>query len=278
MPRIRSIHPGQWSDEAFVSCSAFARLLALGLRNEADDQGVFEWKPLTIKMRLFPADDVNVPSLLAELETSNQVRKFEADGKVFGAVRNFRRWQRPEKPNAVHPLPSEMREFVGLGAVPPAKTASLSPTDRQPIDDQSPKVVSEEGGRRKEGGDKMEENSSSLGASAARARPPSVDQGEPDAAAAVIAAFDEAVATAFGPHRRRPWPTATDRHVALAWLDAGASPQWIAAFLRERLNRMAADAKPPPKSLSYFRDAVAEALVAAAPPPRREPTRSEIAG
>ena len=31
MARIRSLHPGQWTDEAFVQCSAFARLLALGL-------------------------------------------------------------------------------------------------------------------------------------------------------------------------------------------------------------------------------------------------------
>ena len=67
MPRIRSVHPGQWTDENFVSCRPTARLLALGLRNEADDQGIFEWKPLTLKMRLFAAD-INQPPRPETLE------------------------------------------------------------------------------------------------------------------------------------------------------------------------------------------------------------------
>ncbi len=53
MARIRSIHPGQATDEDFVQCSPFARLLAIFVRNEADDHGVFKWKPVTLKMRIF---------------------------------------------------------------------------------------------------------------------------------------------------------------------------------------------------------------------------------
>ena len=113
MPRIRSIHPGQWTDEAFVECSPLARLLALGIRNEADDQGVFEWKPLTLRMRLFPADDVDVPALLDELISSGQVEPYEVDGKKFGLIRNFTKWQKPLSPQIVHPLPP------GSGLLPP---------------------------------------------------------------------------------------------------------------------------------------------------------------
>lgn len=69
MARIRSIHPGQWSDEDFVCLSFPARLLALALRNLADDHGIFEWKPRTIKMQLFPADNIDMEPLLSELVT-----------------------------------------------------------------------------------------------------------------------------------------------------------------------------------------------------------------
>jgi hypothetical protein len=114
MSRIRSIHPGQWTDEQFVLCSMAARLLALGLRNEADDQGVFEWKPLTLKMRLFPADDVKIGELLDELIEQNLICRFDVDGKAFGAIRNFCKYQRPKSPSDVHPLPDEYRIYVAL--------------------------------------------------------------------------------------------------------------------------------------------------------------------
>lgn len=115
MARIRSVHPGQWTDEDFVALSPMARLLTLAIRNECDDQGVFEWKPLTIKMRLLPADNLDVADLLRELEENNHVKKFETGGKTYGAVRNFRRFQSPKKPNAIHPLPAEIGSYVGMG-------------------------------------------------------------------------------------------------------------------------------------------------------------------
>jgi len=52
LARIRSIHDGFFTDENLVSVSVFARLLFLGLGVQADDKGVFEWKPITLKMRM----------------------------------------------------------------------------------------------------------------------------------------------------------------------------------------------------------------------------------
>lgn len=106
MARIRSTHPGQWTDEDFVQCSPFARLLALALRNEADDNGAFEWKPVTIKMRLLPVDNVNVEELLAELIEHNQVTKYEIYGRHYGLIRNFKKYQKPKEPKYVHPTPT----------------------------------------------------------------------------------------------------------------------------------------------------------------------------
>lgn len=116
MARIRSIHPGLWTDEAFVSVSTMARLLHIGIWNECDDIGCFEWKPLTLRMRLFPADNADVPALLAELIAANMIMRYSVNGKDFGAVRNFCKYQRPKAPKSVHPNTPEVLIFVGSSA------------------------------------------------------------------------------------------------------------------------------------------------------------------
>lgn len=45
------------------------------LWTHCDDQGVFDWKPVTLKARIFPADNVDVAAVLAELEAANIVRQ-----------------------------------------------------------------------------------------------------------------------------------------------------------------------------------------------------------
>jgi hypothetical protein len=95
---------------------AAARILP-GLWCECDDQGIFEWKPLTLKARLLPAHNDDMAAILAELVELNFVVKFDQAGKSYGAVRNFRRYQRPKKPNSTHLLPDQYRTYVGLEAV-----------------------------------------------------------------------------------------------------------------------------------------------------------------
>jgi hypothetical protein len=113
MARIRSVHPALFTDEAWVSCSLAARLLIIGLWTDADDQGVFEWRSLQIKMRIYPADMVDVSVLLDELAAAGIIKAFEVEGKRYGAVKNFRKAQRPKKPNAIHPLPAALIDYVG---------------------------------------------------------------------------------------------------------------------------------------------------------------------
>jgi hypothetical protein len=114
MARIRSIHPSFFTDEAVVSCSPLGRILYIGLWTDADDQGLFEWKPLQIRMRLLPGDDADVAVLLSELAGAGLIAPLESGGKKLGAIRYFRRFQRPKKPNAVFLLPPEWRTYVGL--------------------------------------------------------------------------------------------------------------------------------------------------------------------
>lgn len=127
MSRIRSIHPGIWTDEAFMSLSAHARLLLMGIWTEAFDDGVFEWKPLTLKARIFPVDAVDVSDLLGELVSANLISRAERHPKMPGLIRNFQKFQRPKKPNSSGMLPDEWREYVGG-----------KPDDAEPVPDQFP--------------------------------------------------------------------------------------------------------------------------------------------
>ena len=113
MSRIRSIHPGIWTDEQFVSLSSFARLLFIGIWNECDDKGLFPWSPLQMKMRVLPADNVDASALMAELEANDCIRRYEIGGKSYGAVRNFAKFQRPKAPNDIHPATDAILVFAG---------------------------------------------------------------------------------------------------------------------------------------------------------------------
>lgn len=113
MSRIRSIHPRLFTDDAFMAASPHARLLFIGLWCECWDDGVFEWKPLTLKARLLPVDHVDVAALLEELSSLNCISRFDIGEKSYGVVRNFRRFQRPKKPKPSGVLPDEFGTYVG---------------------------------------------------------------------------------------------------------------------------------------------------------------------
>lgn len=132
--RIRSLHPGLFTDERYMALSLAARELVKGIWCEADDQGVFEWKPLTLKARILPADAVDLVELLEELVAGQFVTRFEIEGRSYGAVRNFRKFQRPKKPNSTYLLPPEFRTYVGLSD----SRGEPTPDSDQPVPHQFP--------------------------------------------------------------------------------------------------------------------------------------------
>ena len=144
MARIRSIHPGLFTDEAFASLSMPARVMLLGIWTEADDQGVFEWKPVTLKMRIFSADNLDVVPLLGELARADAVREFSFEGKPHGAVRNFCKYQKPKTPKFRDVSDDEILRYV----------ASKYPKAEKATDEQASFPQNGETGRqREEGGD-----------------------------------------------------------------------------------------------------------------------------
>jgi hypothetical protein len=126
MARIRSIHPGLFTDEAFASLSMPARVLLLGIWTESDDQGVFEWKPVTLKMRVFSADNLDVVPLLAELSRADAVRQFSFEGKPHGAVRNFCKYQKPKTPKFRDVRDDDIRSYVA-SKYPKEETGQAQP-------------------------------------------------------------------------------------------------------------------------------------------------------
>lgn len=151
MARIRSIHPGLFTDEAFAGLSMPARVLLLGLWTEADDQGIFEWKPITIKMRIMPVDNVDVPALLSELERSDVVKSFQQDGKAFGAVRNFCKYQKPKTPKYRPVKSADIRNYVASSY--PASEIDESEPDQFPQNGEMSSQMEEGGGKREEEGE-----------------------------------------------------------------------------------------------------------------------------
>lgn len=105
MPRIRSLFPGQWTDADFVKMSYPARLFTLALRNFADDNGVFAWNPIELKMKCLAGDNVNPEELLAEMFANRHIGRFTKNGRQYGIIRNFKKYQKPKYPTAEHPLP-----------------------------------------------------------------------------------------------------------------------------------------------------------------------------
>jgi hypothetical protein len=160
MSRIRSVHPGLFTDECYVSVSMVARVLVPGIWTECDDRGVFEWKPLTLKMKIFPADNVDVVALLSELENANIVKRFTEQGKDYGAVRNFCKYQRPKKPAYRYPLPDHLREYVD----PPKQRGS------EPVPNQLP-TGGEKSPQMEDGGWRRKEEKKDIGAVAKATRP-----------------------------------------------------------------------------------------------------------
>lgn len=92
-----------------------ARLFLIGMWNEADDYGLFEWKPTRLKMRLSPNDTIDAAALMDELVAARFLSRIDRAGRALGLVRNFRKWQRPKTPSApIVPVDAEIISAIGI--------------------------------------------------------------------------------------------------------------------------------------------------------------------
>ena len=107
MARARNIKPGFYTNEDLVECSFAARLLFPGLWMLADREGRLEDRPKKIKMAIFPADSIDVDSLLIELESRGFVKRYTADNKKVISIPQFLEHQNPHGREQDSVLPDE---------------------------------------------------------------------------------------------------------------------------------------------------------------------------
>ena len=88
MAKIRGVKPEFWTDEDVVSLSIPARLLFIGMWNFACDNGHLADKSKQLKMRIMPADDVNVAELLRELDEASRIERANGVITIHGFVRH----------------------------------------------------------------------------------------------------------------------------------------------------------------------------------------------
>lgn len=252
MSRIRSVHPGLFTDEAFASRSPLAMVLFIGLWTECDDNGVFEWKPVTLKMKLLPVHAADCAELLDELSGAGMVRRYEIDGRQLGAVRNFCRYQRPKFPKSQHMMTDDIRSYVGSTRA----ATEIPPDDPPPIPRNGEiRPQMEEGGGRM----KREKKDSHLadGSEHSAARPA---PGQPYAFVGSVIRLNSADLEAW----RRAFPRYPSLEAELTAIDAKlrdnppADGKWfglVAAWLRAKHDKLPEPAKRKDPNAKFVADA-----------------------
>lgn len=93
MAKIRSFKPDFWTDGKLVQIPFEARLMFMGLWTYACDNGHVEDNPIELKMRIFPADELDVSGLLDVLADKGLIER--SDGLL--TVLNLGRHQHINK-------------------------------------------------------------------------------------------------------------------------------------------------------------------------------------
>ncbi len=108
--RRRMLSPEFFTDADIVAnFDAFGRLFYQGLWCVAEDSGCFEINQLSLKMKIFPGDNISLEQLqqyIDKLIELDKVVPYEANGRQYGWLKNFHKHQRLDKPSPPSiPLP-----------------------------------------------------------------------------------------------------------------------------------------------------------------------------
>ena len=93
MARIRTIKPEFFDDEDIAAMSFPARLAFIGLWQQADREGRLKDRPVRLKARIFPFDDVDMNDLLDEIARHKFIRRYCVGDLALIQVRTLGRHQ-----------------------------------------------------------------------------------------------------------------------------------------------------------------------------------------
>tara|TARA_R100000234_G_scaffold112950_1_gene86990 strand:- start:1132 stop:1989 length:858 start_codon:yes stop_codon:yes gene_type:complete len=106
MPRSRIINPEFFLHEGLGRCTPHARLLFIALWTQADREGRVRWLPLRIHGEAFPHEPrLDISALAAELVEAGTFILYEHEGRVYGEVTGFTKWQNPHRNESASKLP-----------------------------------------------------------------------------------------------------------------------------------------------------------------------------
>jgi hypothetical protein len=114
MARIRNVKPEFFRHEGLqdleqANPGKYPMLVFEGLWTKCDRQGVFEWKPRSLKLDILPFLPFDMEEVLGILEAAGFIKKYEAEGNAYGIIPSFLKHQKislPEQKNrSLFPLP-----------------------------------------------------------------------------------------------------------------------------------------------------------------------------
>jgi hypothetical protein len=107
MPRSRIVNPEFFLHEGLGRCSPHARLLFVALWTQADREGRLRWLPLKVHGETFPHEStLDISGLAAELVEAGTFVLYEHEGRIFGQVTGFTKWQNPHRNESMSKLPA----------------------------------------------------------------------------------------------------------------------------------------------------------------------------
>lgn len=97
--RIRSVKPQLFQHEGLNDLEAanpglHVILTFIGLFTQADGEGLFEWKPRTLKLHILPFVEYDQAAALQKLCDAGHILYYKFEGKEYGKIINFTKHQR----------------------------------------------------------------------------------------------------------------------------------------------------------------------------------------
>jgi hypothetical protein len=135
--RARSIKPGVCDNEVLGTADPFYTLLFERLWMIADREGRLEDRPLRIKAQAFPyREGLDVEPMLAWLDAQGFIRRYEADGKRYIQVLEFKKHQKPHTNEQDSVIPPPRKEESTTKVVLPSNQGdcmdALTPSSLTP--------------------------------------------------------------------------------------------------------------------------------------------------
>ncbi len=161
MARIRTIKPMFFQHERLFEIGKesefgpYVRIAYAGLWTQSDCRGLFEWRPLRLKLGILPWDDIDFGAILDLLQYEGFVVRYSINGKDYGWIPSFSTHQRPHKheidAGPQFPEPKHLPEYAQIYY---PTTPSTCPSTCQGTDQDTCSSRSESGVLSLENGDK----------------------------------------------------------------------------------------------------------------------------